>query len=281
MLTVTELKALLRNRKLRLTKRLGQHHLIDPRVIERFVGACRLSGSDTVVEIGAGLGALTEPLAQRAGRVIAVEVDERIGAALAERLAPMMNVTVVREDILVFSWDRVSGAVVVGAIPYHITSPILVTLCEARAAISRAILIVQREVAQRLSAKPGTKAYGRLSVLGQYGWEITPLFSIARSAFFPQPAVDSFCLELGHRARPPVDVEDEAAFFAVVKAAFAHRRKTLVNCLRDELHPQTPRSELETLMRTLGLSGDVRGEMLSLAQFARLAKALGSRNPLR
>ena len=270
MLTVAELKALLRSRGLRLTKRLGQHHLIDARIIERIVEAARLSPGDTVVEIGAGLGALTEPLARRAGRVLAVELDRRIAEALAERMRPYRNVTVVCEDILRFGWARVRGAVAVGAIPYQITSPLLVSLGEQRHALRRAVLVLQAEVADRLLARPGTKAYGRLSLLGQYGFEIAPLVTVPRSAFFPQPGVDSRCVQLVPRDRTTVPAADEPFFFEVVKQAFSHRRKTLINCLSE----QAPRAQVEAVLKALGLPGTVRGEALSLSQFTALADAL-------
>jgi 16S rRNA (adenine1518-N6/adenine1519-N6)-dimethyltransferase len=274
MLSPTELKTLLRQHGIRLTKRLGQHHLVDRSVIERFVEACRLSGKEAVVEIGPGLGALTEPLARRAGRVIAVEVDRRIGGLLAERLACWPNVSVVRQDILEFPWGRTPRVVVAGAIPYHITSPILVSLSEHRRMISRAVLVVQSEVARRLAASPGTKAYGRLSVLAQFSWEVSVKFRVPRSAFFPPPSVDSQCIELSARARPAVAVEDEAAFFEVVKAAFAHRRKTLANCLAGAAPWRLPRSQAAAAVTGIGLSPSVRGETLSLEQFARLSNGL-------
>jgi 16S rRNA (adenine1518-N6/adenine1519-N6)-dimethyltransferase len=274
MLTASELKALLKLHNLRLTKRLGQHHLVDPRVVQRLMDQLRLSSSDTVVEIGAGLGALTEPLAQRAGRVIAVEVDQKICALLRERLAQRSNVTVVCGDILEFPWTVYEGSVVVGAIPYHVTSPIIVSLCENRRAIREAWLILQAEVAERLTAKPGTKAYGRLSVLGQYCWDIDKVMAIARSAFFPQPQVDSVCLRLEPRSQPPVTVTDEPLMFEVVKAAFAHRRKTLANCLSTHEPRLASRSQAEALLRQINLPPGVRGEQLSLAQFAQLTNAL-------
>ena len=285
MLTASELKTLLRTHGLRLTKRLGQHHLIDRQMIGRIVEGCGVSSGDTVVEIGAGLGALTELLAERTRRVIAVEVDRRICALLAERMRPWKNVEVVCGDILEFSWEQASGAVVVGAIPYHITSPILVSLCEARQLIQKAVLILQAEVADRLLAQPGTKAYGRLSVLGQYCWDITAVLTVPRSGFFPQPEVDSRCLRLLPQPHSFVRVGDEAVFFEVVKRAFAHRRKTLVNCLSEAARTSTEpssskilfcvsRAEAETMVTALGLPASVRGEMLSLAQFAALADLL-------
>jgi 16S rRNA (adenine1518-N6/adenine1519-N6)-dimethyltransferase len=274
MLTATELKTLLRQHGVRLTKRLGQHHLIQPALIERFVDACRLSPEDTVVEIGPGLGALTEPLARRAGRVIAVEVDRRIGGLLAERLASHRNVSVVQQDILDFPWEQTGRVVVAGAIPYQITSPILVALSEHRRTIARAVLILQAEVGDRLAASPGTKAYGRLSILAQYGWEVSIRFRVPRGAFFPQPSVDSQCVELFARAHPAVAVDDEVAFFEVVKAAFAHRRKTLVNCLTGIAPWRLSRPRATEVVTGIGLSPSVRGETLSLAEFAALANSL-------
>ena len=274
MLTATELKTLLRTHGLRLTKRLGQHHLIDARTIERLMACAQITHDETVVEIGAGLGALTESLAKRAARVIAVEVDRPIAALLAERMAAYPNVDVRCQDILDFSWECQEPVTVVGAIPYHITSPIIVWLCQARRTIRRAILIVQHEVAQRLIAKPETKAYGRLSVLGQYCWELSVLLSVPRSAFFPQPDVESSCLQLQARTQPRVLVKDEVVFFDVVKAAFSQRRKTLANCLRAATSSQVRRVPPESLLKEIGLPATIRGETLSLEQFAALANAL-------
>ena len=281
MLTASELKFLLRAERLRLTKRLGQHHLIDSRIVRDIVERSDLSPRDTVVEIGAGLGALTEWLSQRAGRVIAVESDRRIARLLAERMRARKNIEVVCQDILEFDWQRFADLTVIGAIPYHITSPILVSVCDGRRAIRKAILILQREVAQRLLAHPGEKAYGRLSVLAQYYWEVTRLLKVPRGAFFPQPDVDSSCVQLAGRLRPPVQVASESTFFALVKAAFSQRRKTLVNCLSQGREAGMGRKEAERVLLEQGLPTAVRGESLSLDQFAALANALHPATRLR
>ena len=273
MLTARELKSLLAAHGLRLSKRLGQHYLVDRRVIERVVQACGLTRRDVVVEIGAGLGALTEPLAAAAGRVIAVEFDPKIFALLARRMAGRANVEPVCQDILSFAWPQVPGAVAIGAIPYEITSPILVALAEARTAIPRAILIIQREVADRLLAAPGTRAYGRLSVLTRYCWEVRRVLNIPRGAFVPPPAVESACVRLDARATPPVAV-DEARFFELVKAAFAQRRKTLVNCLLAHRAFGLSRSQAEAAVLAVGLPATVRGEICTLEHFAALTTAL-------
>ena len=275
MLTPAELKSLLKTSRLHLTKRLGQHHLIDPRAIARIVEACEPLDGATVVEIGPGLGALTERLAGRARRVVAVEVDRGIAALLELRLRKLGNVEVRCEDILQFSWEPFRHAIAVGAIPYHITSPILASLCDARGSVDRAVLVIQDEVAQRLAALPGTKAYGRLSVLVQYGWEVVLGLSVPRGAFFPPPGVASRCVALSRRGRPVVEVADEPLFFEVVKAAFSQRRKMLANAL--ETLPEErrlPRAELQALLASAGLPGSVRGETLSLEKFAVLANAL-------
>jgi 16S rRNA (adenine1518-N6/adenine1519-N6)-dimethyltransferase len=167
--------------------------------------------------------------------------------------------------------------IAVGAIPYQITSQILVQLAEHRQTVARAVLVVQREVAQRLTAKPGTKAYGRLSVLGQYSWTIETVLTVPRHAFFPQPAVDSTCLRLRAHPQPQPAVADERHFFALVKAAFSHRRKTLVNCLGSEPPFHLPRATAEALLRACGLPVTVRGEALSLREFARLSDGLTRR----
>lgn len=277
MLTAAELKSLLGARGLRLTKRLGQHHLIDPAAIRRVVAQCEPLARAVVVEIGPGLGALTEPIAERAERVIAVEIDRGVAAVLGERLRGRSNVDVHCADILQFPWSTVPHAVVIGAIPYSITSPILVALCEA-ATVDRAVLIMQDEVAQRLAARPGTKAYGRLSVLVQYSWDVSLGFAVPRGAFFPPPGVESRCVELSRRSRPAVEVADEPLFFEVVKAAFSQRRKTLANALTTLPEGRRlPRTELQALLASAGLPGSVRGEALSLEQFASLANALGAR----
>ncbi len=272
MLTTVQLKALLQTHGLRLNKRLGQHYLVDERLVRRFIEQCGLSSQQTVIEIGAGLGALTEFLAQRAVRVIAVEVDRRISRLLAERMSHYPQVQVVHQDILKFHWEDFPHSIVIGAIPYALTSPILMRLCQARQIIPEAWLIVQKEIAQRLLAKPATRAYSRLSVMGQYCWRMKSVMAFPRQAFFPMPNVDSCGLHLIPQRSSPVS--DERFFFELVKAAFSQRRKTLVNCLIG-FHPRlSSRLVAEALIRQMGLPIDIRGEVLSLEAFSRLAEKL-------
>lgn len=276
--TKSELLEILRANHLRLKKRLGQHYLVDPRVVERLLRCCGITAEDTVVEIGAGLGALTEGLADAAKHVLAVELDPVICELLKTRLLARSNVHVACQDILTFAWAEASVTKAVGAIPYQITSPLLLTLCEQAVSINSAFaeawLGLQQEVAQRLDAKPGTKAYGRLTILVQYHFDVKRVMAIPRRAFFPQPNVDSSWIRLTTRPHPAVAVHDESLFFDVVRAAFAQRRKTLLNGLRQLSRISLEREEAMSVLDRAGLSQNIRGEELSLEAFARLANAV-------
>ncbi len=272
MLTSNALKQLLRERGLRLTKRLGQHHLIDPYAIQQIVHAAAVGPGETVIEIGAGLGALTEPLAAKAGRVIALEVDRGVHTVLAERMAGVANLELRHQDALEFSWPSVPGAVVVGAIPYHITSPILVALAGTGQGLRRIVLVVQEEVGQRIAAGPGTEAYGRLSVLAAYTWRVETVFRLPAGAFYPAPSVASVCLRLTPHGQPPVAVKDPERLFAIVAAGFAQRRKMLANAL--EAAGLVAPGAGDALLIRAGLPPTVRAERLSLAQFAAIANSL-------
>lgn len=275
--TKTELLALLKANRLTLKKRLGQHYLIDPHTTRRLVSCCELSPEDTVIEIGAGLGALTDALAEAAREVVAVELDPGICALLSRRLAGCANIRVVCEDILSFAWSAYPGAKVVGAIPYQITAPILVSLCEHTPQVAGVWLGMQQEVATRLTARPGTKAFGRLTVLVQYRFVVEQLMRIPKAAFFPQPNVDSAWVRLTPRRNPAVAVCDEPVFFAVVRAAFGQRRKTLLNCLRHVTGPGLSREAAAEALRAADLPPAVRGEELSLEAFARLTNILADK----
>ena len=272
--TPSELRRLLAEHGLRLNKRLGQHYLIDPHLTRRLIDSCHLRAEETIIEIGAGLGALTGLLAKRVKQVIAVEVDPQICRILAQRLKPFANVHVCCQDILTFPWSDYPGSKVVGAIPYLLTSRILVGLCEQAVRMPEAWLSVQQEVADRLTARPGSKAYGRLTVLVQYRFAVQALVRMSPHAFFPPPDVASTWIHLRAHAQPPVALADESWFFEVVKAAFAQRRKTLANCLQRLESVRLSRSQTSQILQDLGLSDRVRGETLSLEQFARLTERL-------
>ena len=272
--TLTELRALLKQYRLAPRRQLGQHFLIDPSLVLRLIDLMELSASDEVVEVGPGFGALTLAMAERVRHVVAVEHDRVLAHALQQRLGPDTNVTVVHGDILEFALPARSR--VVGAIPYSITSPLLEHLMRQKPRLQDAWLIVQREVAERIVARPATPAYSRLSCFAQYHFEAVRRLRIASRAFFPQPQVASVLLQLVTRGHPAVTVEDEERFFNIIKAAFAHRRKTLLNNVLPLAGGGGRRQALEAHLRSRGFNPMRRGETLSLEEFARLAAVLQS-----
>jgi len=269
-------KTLLQRLGLRPKKTLGQHFLLHPHQARRIVAALNLAGEETVVEIGAGLGALTGFLAPAARRVIALERDPELARFLGEELlveAP--GVEVICQDVLTFDFPgaaREAGRplTVVGNLPYQITSPLLFTLIEQISAVAQAVLMIQQEVGARLLASPGTKEYGILSVLVQYHFRVTRLFDLSPGNFYPPPQVDSTVLRLV--PEPPVPAAlDAALLHRLVKTAFGHRRKTLNNTLVAHaadfgLIPE----EMRALLAQLSIDWERRGETLSVAEFVEL-----------
>jgi 16S rRNA (adenine1518-N6/adenine1519-N6)-dimethyltransferase len=254
-------------------KRLGQNFLIDPNIVRKIVALAGLNTGDHVLEIGPGRGILTEALCRAAGRVTAIEVDPRLHAYLETRQSKLPNVELVCEDALVYPIESLPiGTVVVANLPYYISTPLLFRLLDQRGLFPRMVLMLQDEVADRLVAKPGGSDYGVLSVMAQYAAEITKSFRVSAQCFRPRPDVASAVVLLRTQERTRLSQEEEAAFRALVKAAFAHRRKTLINSLRDEgyeLHLVT-----ETLQR-LDITPTRRAETLSVEDFLRFARALG------
>ena len=259
---------------MRPKKRLGQHFLTDAHTARRIVEAVGPLSDRTVVEIGPGLGALTELLIGRAQRLIGVEIDPYFHRQLTARFGDHPGVSFRCEDILRFDFAGLHRAVVIGAIPYHITSPLVFHLLAHREQLSDLWLVMQREVAQRIAAAPGTKDYGRLSCAAQYWTMPRVLCSIAPRAFTPPPTVDSALIHLAMRDRPAVTVRHEAWLFAVIAAAFGHRRKTLLNSLLMAPAFQDRRDEVLTALAAVGLVPGQRGETVSLEQFAALANQL-------
>lgn len=254
-------------------KRFGQNFLIDPNIVRKIVALAELRPGDHVLEIGPGRGILTEALSRTAGRVTAVEVDPRLHAYLETRQAKLANVALVCEDALAYPVESLPvGTVVVANLPYYISTPLLFRLLDQRVRFSRMVLMLQAEVADRLVAKPGGSDYGVLSVMAQYAADITKSFRVSAQCFRPRPEVASAVVLLRTKERTRLSPQEEDAFRSLVKAAFAHRRKTLVNSLRDEgyeLHPVA-----ETLQR-LDIAPTRRAETLSVEDFLQLALALG------
>ncbi len=257
-------------------KRWGQNFLVRPELAERIVDACLLTPQQVVVEIGPGAGALTGLLAAAAGRVMAVERDPRLAALLRDELGDWGKVEIVEADFLELDLGALARRaaaklVVVGNLPYSITTPILTRLIEERAAIETAVVLVQREYAARLAAAAGTPDYGALTVYARFHVTLEALFPVAAGAFWPKPEVESMLVRVRFRARPPVEVPEEERFFALVRAAFGQRRKTLANALAAAYG-----GDRELAARTLkaaAISGARRGETLEIDEFAHLARA--------
>jgi 16S rRNA (adenine1518-N6/adenine1519-N6)-dimethyltransferase len=270
-------REILQRHGLRAKKSWGQNFLVDARVQERIVAAASVGRDDVVVEIGAGLGALTRLLVAQAGQVIAIEHDAELAALLEQELDPCPGLRIERADALDFDFAAAARAagralVVVGNLPYQITSPLLFAITDAAAGgrvIDRAILMVQKEFAQRMLAGPGSKVYGRLSVMVQQQAEGAILFHVGPGAFHPRPAVTSTVLRLRPRPAPLAPVRDPAQFARVVKQAFAGRRKML----RRGLEPLAGGEAAARALACAGILGTRRAEELSVAEFARLADA--------
>jgi len=254
-------------------KRLGQNFLIDPNIVRKIVMLAELVPSAHVLEIGPGRGILTEALSHAAGHVTAVEVDPRLHAYLEARQAEFPNVELVCEDALAYPVESLPiGTVVVANLPYYISTPLLFRLLDQRGRFPRMVLMLQAEVADRLVAQPGGSDYGVLSVMAQYAADITKAFRVSAQCFRPRPEVASAVVLLRTKERTRLSLQEEVVFRSLVKAAFAHRRKTLVNSLRDEGYER--HSVAETLQR-LDIAQTRRAETLSVEDFLRLALALG------
>jgi 16S rRNA (adenine1518-N6/adenine1519-N6)-dimethyltransferase len=255
-------------------KRLGQNFLIDPNIVRKIVALAELGPNDHVLEIGPGRGILTEALGHAAGRVTAVEVDSRLHAYLETRQAELPNVELVCEDALAYPVESLPmGTVVVANLPYYISTPLLFRLLDQRGRFPRMVLMLQAEVADRLVAKPGGSDYGVLSVMAQYAAEITKSFRVSAQCFRPRPEVASAVVLLRTKERTRLSRQEEVAFRALVKAAFAHRRKTLVNSLKDERYDQ---KQVTDALNSLSLSPTARAEILSVAQFIELTRRMPS-----
>ena len=277
--------SLLRKHGIRPLKRLGQNFLCDPNILEKIVRIAEVRDTDTVVEIGSGIGVLTALLAARARRVIALEVDRRLVGVLREELGGLNNVEIVHGDVLEhdFASDRPEGGEgrirVVGNVPYNLSSPIVLRILDYRESVDRAVLMLQREVAERLAAAPGTKDYGPLSVYMALYTQPRLEMRVPASCFVPRPDVDSRVIRLDMRREPLCAVDDPALFRNVVRSCFAKRRKTLLNNLRQSVLPVRPEA-VPAILEELGIDGTRRAETLTVHEFASLSNRIGSgQNP--
>lgn len=275
-------RALLATRGLRPRASRGQHFLIDPRVRDAIVDASGVGPGSMVVEIGPGTGVLTEALLQRGAAVLAVELDRELAAALAEGLGSHPALSVQVADALRFDFAAELGdhpdrgrIRVVGNIPYYITTPLILRLLRYRGLFAALYLTVQREVAERITAGPCSKAYGALTLACQYWAEARGILAVPRAAFYPMPEVDSTLVRFDLLQMPRVSTASPAQLFGVIRAAFGQRRKTLRNALRNAGWPM---GALEAALAACSVSGERRGESLTLEEFARLSDALPARD---
>ena len=271
-------QAIIQKHAFKLKKKFGQNFLTDANILRKIVAAAELSKEVAVIEVGPGIGALTEYIARSASKVVAYEIDEALIPILEEVIAPYDNVKIINEDILkadVGSMIQVEMAAtseiaVVANLPYYITTPILMGLIEARLPIDRFVVMMQLEVAHRLSARPGTKDYNALSIAMQYYCDVDIAINVPRNVFIPAPNVDSAVVVLKRKPEPPVKVKDEVFFMALVHACFKHRRKTLLNNLKVFLEG-LKKEEITGLLAEIQIQPHVRGEALSIQEFAKIA----------
>lgn len=261
---------------LRMSKKLGQNFLIDARIVQGIVEAAEIEPGDRVLEIGPGIGTLTQGLAEAGADVTAVELDKKLPTVLKETLKAYDNVRIVPGDILKVNIPEIMGEApfkVAANLPYYITTPILMTLLERRLPITHMVTMVQKEVAERMTAKPGSRIYGALSVAVQYYTEPEIVLDVPPRSFIPAPEVMSVVVSCRVRKEPAVAVQDEKLFFRVVKAAFGQRRKTLMNALKGG---GFPKEAVRDALEQSGIAPTRRGETLTLEEFGRLADAFAA-----
>ncbi|MDD6615501.1 MAG: 16S rRNA (adenine(1518)-N(6)/adenine(1519)-N(6))-dimethyltransferase RsmA [Lachnospiraceae bacterium] len=261
-------------------KKFGQNFLIDPRVLDKIIAAAEITKDDFVLEIGPGIGTMTQYLAEAAREVTAVEIDRNLIPILQETLAEYDNVTVINEDVLkvdiaALAQEKNGGRPikVVANLPYYITTPIIMGLFESGVPLASVTVMVQKEVAMRMQAGPGTKDYGALSLAVQYYASPYLAANVPPNCFMPRPNVGSAVIRLTRYEKPPVEVQDEKLMFRLIRASFNQRRKTLVNGLKNSPELSYTKEEILEALGRAGLSENVRGEALTLEQFAALADA--------
>mgnify|MGYP000930519239 FL=1 len=258
---------------IKMSKKLGQNFLIKRGIVDEIVKAADLQEGEPVLEIGPGIGTLTQGLAQSGANVTAIELDTRLLEVLDTTLAQYSNVTIVHGDVLKLDVPSIMNHEpfkVVANLPYYITTPIIMSLLESRLPIERLVVMVQKEVALRMVAKPGTKDYGALSVAVQYYTKPDIVLDVPPKSFLPAPAVTSSVIRCVLRDQPPVDVIDEKLFFRVVKAGFAQRRKTFANTMKTT---GLSKDRIEELLAKANIDGQRRGETFTLQEFADVANA--------
>ncbi len=265
-------------------KSLGQNFIIDANILQNIIANVNITSSSGVIEIGPGIGSLTEQLALHSKKVLAFEIDQRLLPILDDTLAAYDNIQIIHEDVLKADLNEaiqlhltdVTDVHLVANLPYYITTPILMSVLQQQTEIQSMTVMLQKEVAERMAAVPNTKAYGSLSIAVQYYTEASVVMDVPRTVFMPQPNVVSSVLKLEKRATPPVDVVNEEQFFSIVQACFVHRRKTIRNNLLNYFKEQYEKEEIKQILDTTGIDGIRRGESLTMDEFAKLANAFAS-----
>lgn len=279
------IEAIKEKHRFQLSKSLGQNFITDKHVIERIVEGAGPSEKDLVIEIGPGIGVLTAEAAQQAAKVIAIEIDSKLIPILGETLAEYDNVEVINQDILKTDLNGIideqrqlgnfTGDVkIIGNLPYYITTPIIMHILENSIHAESITVMMQKEVADRIKASPGNKTYGAISAAVQYYCEVEQVISVPKEVFVPRPKVDSAVLKLTIRKETPVDLIDEKAFFACIKAGFGQRRKTLLNSLTGTYG--LSKDEIRTILEKAGIDPVRRAETLDMNEFADIANGVAS-----
>lgn len=265
-------------------KKFGQNFLIDTHVLDKIIDASGVTEDDFVLEIGPGIGTMTQYLCERARKVVAVEIDKNLIPILSDTLKNYSNVTVINEDILKLDICKLAEEKnqgkpikVVANLPYYITTPIIMGLFESHVPIDSITIMVQKEVAERMQEGPGSKEYGALSLAVQYYAKPEIVANVPPNCFMPRPNVGSAVIRLTRHEKPPVEVEDEKLMFRIIRASFNQRRKTLANGLNNSPEIHLPKEVIQESIVSLGVPENIRGEALSLEQFAELSNEIGQR----
>lgn len=259
-------------------KRFGQNFLIDQHVMDKIISAAGITGNDTVLEIGPGIGSMTQYLCENARQVIAVEIDKVLIPILNDTLSSYDNLTIINDDILKVDVNEIVRTMndkkpikVVANLPYYITTPIIMGLFESKVPIENITVMVQKEVAQRMQSGPGSKSYGALSLAVQFYADPYIVANVPPNCFIPRPNVGSAVIRLTKLSKPAVSVNDEKLMFALIRASFNQRRKTLVNAVSNSSELSISKEEITVACETLGYSPTIRGEALLLEDFAKFA----------
>ncbi|MDO4300106.1 MAG: 16S rRNA (adenine(1518)-N(6)/adenine(1519)-N(6))-dimethyltransferase RsmA [Clostridia bacterium] len=270
-------KQIIKKYEFNFKKNFGQNFLVDERVLEKIVGAADINENDLVIEVGPGIGTLTQAMAKKAGKVVSVEIDKTLVPILGELLADYDNIEIINEDILKVDIneliERHKGMNVKMAanLPYNITTPIIMNILEKHIPMESLTVMIQKEVAYRMNAKPSTKDYGSLSLVTQYYCEPYLVANVPQNCFMPRPNVDSAVIKLTILKEPRVNVKNEQFMFDFIKAAFSQRRKTLVNCIFSSGMLGLNKEELGKALNELGYDERVRGESLTLEDYAKIS----------